>query len=128
MSDTELLDKPKTEPVRRLEVFTGAGRRRSWTSASRRRLQIAVASTAPRHSEKGAKLLPLGGWVAALRLFSRRSCALRNSSRRSFSNSDVIKVAATCAIDAQEAREAINEPQARVREKRAGPISSTVVV
>ena len=32
MSDTELLDKSKTEPVRRLEVFTGAGRRRSWTA------------------------------------------------------------------------------------------------
>src|SRR3954465_5320924 len=32
MSDTELLDKSKSEPVRRLEVFTGAGRRRSWTA------------------------------------------------------------------------------------------------
>lgn len=32
MSDTELLDKSKTEPVRRLELFTGAGRRRSWTA------------------------------------------------------------------------------------------------
>src|ERR1700750_46581 len=32
MSDTELLDKPKAEAVRRLEVFTGAGRRRSWTA------------------------------------------------------------------------------------------------
>jgi transposase len=32
MSDTKLLDKSKTEPVRRLEVFTGAGRRRSWTA------------------------------------------------------------------------------------------------
>src|SRR3977135_4180297 len=31
MSDTELLDKSKAEPLRRLEVFTGAGRRRSWT-------------------------------------------------------------------------------------------------
>jgi transposase len=31
MSDTELLDRSKTEPVRRLEVFTGSGRRRSWT-------------------------------------------------------------------------------------------------
>jgi transposase len=29
MSDIELL--PKSEPVRRLEVFTGAGRRRSWS-------------------------------------------------------------------------------------------------
>ena len=32
MSDTELLHKSKPEPVRRLEVFTGAGRRRTWTA------------------------------------------------------------------------------------------------
>jgi transposase len=32
MSDSELLDMSKPEPVRRLEVFTGAGRRRSWTA------------------------------------------------------------------------------------------------
>lgn len=32
MSDTELLHKSKLEPVRRLEVFTGAGRRRAWTA------------------------------------------------------------------------------------------------
>jgi len=31
MLDTELLPKPKAEPVRRLEVFTGAGRRRAWS-------------------------------------------------------------------------------------------------
>ena len=31
MSDTELLHKSRPEPVRRLEVFTGAGRRRAWT-------------------------------------------------------------------------------------------------
>jgi transposase len=30
MSDTEFLVKP--EPVRRLEVFTGSGRRRAWTA------------------------------------------------------------------------------------------------
>ena len=29
MSDTELM--PKPEPVRRLEIFTGAGRGRSWS-------------------------------------------------------------------------------------------------
>jgi transposase len=31
MSDTELLHKSKLEPVRRVEVFTGAGRRLAWT-------------------------------------------------------------------------------------------------
>jgi transposase len=32
MPDTELLPKSKAEAVRRLEVFTGAGRRRAWTA------------------------------------------------------------------------------------------------
>ena len=32
MSDTELLPKSKVEPVRRLEVFTGSGRRRAWSA------------------------------------------------------------------------------------------------
>jgi transposase len=32
VSDTELLHKSKPEPVRRLEVFTGTGRRRAWTA------------------------------------------------------------------------------------------------
>ncbi len=32
MSDTELLHKSKGEPVQRLEVFTGTGRRRAWTT------------------------------------------------------------------------------------------------
>jgi transposase len=32
VSDTQLLHKSKPEPVRRLEVFTGAGRRRTWTA------------------------------------------------------------------------------------------------
>jgi transposase len=32
VSDTELLLKSKAEPVRRLEVFTGSGRRRAWTA------------------------------------------------------------------------------------------------
>ena len=38
MSDTELLHKSKPEqptPVRRVEVFTGAGRRRRWTADQR---------------------------------------------------------------------------------------------
>ena len=40
MSDTELLLKPKSEPepVRRLEVFTGAGRRRRWSSEQKARI------------------------------------------------------------------------------------------
>ena len=38
VSDTELLHKSKPEPVRRLEVFTGSGRRRAWTPAQKGRI------------------------------------------------------------------------------------------
>ena len=38
MSDTELLPKSKAEPVRRLEVFTGAGRRRAWSAEQKERI------------------------------------------------------------------------------------------
>lgn len=43
MSDTELLLEPKVsagEPVRRLEVFTGAGRRRAWTAEQKARIVV----------------------------------------------------------------------------------------
>ena len=38
MSDTELLSKSKPEPVRRVEVFTGTGRRRSWAAGEKARI------------------------------------------------------------------------------------------
>ncbi len=38
MSDTGLLHKTKGEPVRRLEVFTGSGRRRVWTPEEKARI------------------------------------------------------------------------------------------
>ena len=40
MPDTELLPKSKREPeaVRRLEVFTGSGRRRRWTAEQKVRI------------------------------------------------------------------------------------------
>ena len=44
MSNTELMDMSKAEPVRRLDVFTGAGRRRSWTSEQK--AQIVAESCA----------------------------------------------------------------------------------
>lgn len=43
MSDTELM--PKSEPVRRLEIFTGSGRRRSWSAEQK--AQIVAESFAP---------------------------------------------------------------------------------
>ena len=44
MSNTEVMDMSKAEPVRRLEVFTGAGRRRSWTTEQK--AQIVAESCA----------------------------------------------------------------------------------
>ena len=52
MSDTELLhkSKPEPEPVRRLEVFTGAVRRRAWTAEQkelRERQRLSSITLAP---------------------------------------------------------------------------------
>jgi transposase len=38
VSDTELLPKSKPEPVRRLELFTGTGRRRAWSAEQKARI------------------------------------------------------------------------------------------
>ena len=64
MSDTELL--PKSEPVRRLEVFTGAGRRRTWTAEQKSRIVTesyadgeTVSAVARRH---GLTPQQLFGW------------------------------------------------------------------
>jgi transposase len=38
MSDTELLDKSSADPVRRMEVFTGAGGRRRWSAEQKARI------------------------------------------------------------------------------------------
>lgn len=66
MSDTELLPKSKPEPVRRLEVFTGAGRRRAWTAEEKARIVAesyvggeTVSSIARRH---GLTPQQLFGW------------------------------------------------------------------
>jgi hypothetical protein len=40
MSDTELM--AKSEPVRRLEIFTGSGRRRSWSAEQKAESVCAV--------------------------------------------------------------------------------------
>ena len=67
MSDTELL--LKSEPVRRLEVFTGAGRRRAWTAAQKLRIVSesdaaaeTVSAVARRH---GLTPQQLFGWRRA---------------------------------------------------------------
>ena len=67
MSDTELL--LKSEPVRRIEVFTGAGRRRAWTAAQKLRIVSesdaaaeTVSAVARRH---GLTPQQLFGWRRA---------------------------------------------------------------
>ena len=69
MSDTELFHKSRPEPpepVRRLEVFTGAGRRRLWTAEQKARIVaesdedgVAVSAVARRH---GLTPQQLFGW------------------------------------------------------------------
>ena len=66
MSDTELLHEPRTEPVRRLEVFMGAGRRRAWTAEQKARIVaesyadgVTVSAVARRH---GLTPQQLFGW------------------------------------------------------------------
>jgi transposase len=58
VSDTELLPKSKAEqPVRRMEVFTGAGRRRAWSAEEKARIVAesydggeSVSAVARRHA------------------------------------------------------------------------------
>jgi transposase len=66
MSDTELLPKSKVAPARRLEVFTGAGRRRSWSAEQKTQIVAesfesgeTVSAVARRH---GLTAQQLFGW------------------------------------------------------------------
>ena len=59
MSDTELLPKSKPEPVRRVEVFTGTGRRRAWAADEKAQIVAdshaggeMVSAVARRHESK----------------------------------------------------------------------------
>lgn len=78
MSDTELLHEPRPEPVRRLEVFTGSGRRRSWTAEQKAQILAEsyeggepVSAVARRH---GLTPQQLFGWRREAR---RRAMARR---------------------------------------------------
>ena len=76
MSDTELLHKSKPEPVRRLEVFTGVGRRRLWTAEQKAQILAEsyesgekVSAVARRH---GLTPQQLFGWRREARRLARR--------------------------------------------------------
>ena len=77
MSDTELLPKPKSEPVRRLEVFTGAGRRRSWTAEQKD--QIVAESYA---SEENVSAVARRHGLTPQQLFGWRRDTRRQSERQ----------------------------------------------
>src|SRR3977135_2654399 len=72
MPDTMLLPKPKSEPVRRLEVFTGTGRRRAWSAEQKARIiaesygtDETVSAVARRHGLTPQQLFGArrgGGW------------------------------------------------------------------
>ena len=76
MSDTELLHKSKGEPLRRLEVFTGSGRRRAWSAEQKARILTEsyesgdeVSAVARRH---GLTPQQLFGWRRDVRRRSTR--------------------------------------------------------
>jgi transposase len=76
MSDAKLMDKSKAEPVRRLEVFTGAGQRRRWTASEKAQM---VAET----FADGASVSAVARRYALRpqQLFAWRRQALRDASR-----------------------------------------------
>jgi transposase len=83
VSDTELLHKPKTEPVRRLEVFTGAGRRRAWTEEQKAGIiaesyegREPVSAVARRH---GLTPQQLFGWRRIARLRAKEDAGTPSS-------------------------------------------------
>lgn len=79
MADTELLHKSKPEPVRRLEVFTGTGRRRAWTVEQKAQIVAEsyaegerVTAVAHRH---GLRPQQLFGWRRQARQHALRDTA-----------------------------------------------------
>jgi transposase len=71
VSDTELLPKSKPEAVQRLEVFTGSGRRRTWSTEQKARIVAEsyesgdpVSRVARRHALTTQQLF---GWRRAAR-------------------------------------------------------------
>jgi transposase len=101
VSDTELLHKSKPEPVRRLEVFTGAGRRRVWSAEQKERIVAesyesgdTVSAVARRH---GLTAQQLFGWRRAARR------AKEGAGARGLGFAPVIVEAASACADASNA-------------------------
>jgi transposase len=93
------LHKPKAEPVRRLEVFTGAGRRRSWTAEQKAQILAEsyesgekVSAVARRH---GLTPQQLFGWRRDARRAVARGRAGERASSPAFA-SVIVDAAQPC--------------------------------
>jgi transposase len=97
MSNTELMDMSKAVPARRLEVFTGAGRRRSWTSEQK--AQIVAESCA-----EGATVSAVARrhGLTAQQLFAWRRKAERDNERRPSADSVAFASVVVAAPSRQE--------------------------
>lgn len=94
VSDAELLHKSKGEPVRRLEVFTGTGRRRAWTTEHKTRILAEsyesgddVSTVARRHG------------LTPQQLFGWRRDARRRAARRQRDKADGVTFAPVLVED-----------------------------
>jgi transposase len=98
VSDTELLPKSKPEPVRRLEVFTGSGRRRTWTSA--RKAEILAESY-----ESGEKVSAVARrhGLTPQQLFGWRREAQRRARRRAVDDKGAARGRAFAPVVVEEA-------------------------
>ena len=104
MSDTEPLHKYKPEPVRRLEVFTGAGRRRAWTTEQKSEILAEsyesgekVSAVARRH---GLTPQQLFGWRRESRRRARRQVSADKGDVRGSAFAPVIVESAVPSPDA----------------------------
>jgi transposase len=113
VSDTELLHKRNPEPVRRLEVFTGTGRRRGWTAEQKAQILAesyegveTVSAVARRH---GLTPQQLFGWRREAR---RRAIARRRPEGESGSvfAPVIVEPARACAEAAPASGGAVGAP------------------
>lgn len=113
MSDTELL--LKSEPVRRLEVFTGAGRRRRWSREQKAQIlaesyagDASVSAVARRHG------------LTAQQLFAWRRSAGRESAAQAGDTG--LSFAPVLVDDAQAIRPALQRTEAAAASWQQGAI------
>jgi transposase len=73
MSDTELTSMP--EPARRIEIFTGAGRRRTWTAAAKAEIIAQIGVEGATVSAVARRHGLMAGQLFAWRREARRAAA-----------------------------------------------------